>query len=139
MLRRDFVLAWIAYDPMGMVEVKDAFTTIEMEQTTLGFGSRNVRMFVATPDGTALARLGGYWSPEFMARFLDFSRRIDPSRAKEQHAKAIEALAAERDRETEEVRRAGLAAFLAWHRSDEPQPVSQLLAEAARAVQMQGC
>jgi hypothetical protein len=142
LLRRHFILVWSAYEAHGMVAVRDSFTQAEMAGTPLGFGSRNVRMFIAAPDGTALAQLGGFWTPEHLAPFLDFARALDAAGAKQSHLLAATEMRDRAAAEKDAARRQPLEILHALHRAAAEQgtrPIETLLKEAARAVQMQGC
>ena len=142
LLRRHFVLVWSHYDAVGMVTVRDSFTPAETAGTPQGFGSRNVRMFTVAPDGTSLSQLGGFWTPEFLVPFLEFSRTLDEAGAKASHLKAATDLSGQLAGEKDPTRRAALTLLHALHRTaseSAPRPIAQLLKEAAEAVQMQGC
>src|SRR5262245_57486098 len=85
LLKAHFVLVWSDFDADGQIDTRVSFTQQEVEASPLGFGSRNVKMFVARPDGGVLSQIGGFWSPEYLRPFLELSRTVDPSQARQMH------------------------------------------------------
>ncbi|GEM_PF-5502444 len=142
LLRRHFVLVWSAYDGRGQIEMRNAFTPEEMGATPLGFGSQNVKMFVALPDGNTLSQLGGYWSPEFLLPFLEFSRALDPAHVKTANqGKAAEVLRGVKE-ETRPDRLSALRQFASWFQwvaRIGVQPIRGQLEQAAKAALRRGC
>ncbi len=142
LLKNHFVLVWVDYDGRGQIDLRDSFTKEEVDASPLGFGGRNVKMFVAVPGGSTVSQLGGYWSPEFLIPFLEFSRTSDSEQAKAGHAALAARFQKLQDAERDPVRLAALKQLNAWHTASSQsagKQVRELLRAAAAAMLFRGC
>ncbi len=125
---------WQQYAAGVQIDTKEVFNKTDLDATTAGFGSQNVKMFVAGPDGLTLAQVAGYQSPEFLVAFLGFTAAVDPARVKESHAKAASELAALRAGESDAARRTELDNLHVWHVRGAKHELESLQVVLERAV-----
>lgn len=75
-----FVAVWHNHNPERSLEGAQAtYSREEAAAYPEGGGGNNLHTVIATPAGTVLQSLTGYWSPEVFLRELEFARGLTPS------------------------------------------------------------